>query len=121
MQEAQTFSLTSYENEFLQHPDLVMTWATSEAFIARFAEGFAAYTSGDWPQARIVLTETRKARRSGDGRKVFSSSFPAFACISSKKSRICALISMLQMDAYTKRWEVYNLFEMVVQADPRRA
>ena len=70
LQEAQTFSLTSYENEFLQHPDLVMTWAVSEAFIARFAEGFAAYTAGDWCQARTILEETRKTRRSGDGRKV---------------------------------------------------
>ena len=73
MQEAQTFSLTSYENEFLQHPDLIMTWAVSEAFIARFAEGFAAYTAGDWAQARMILEETRKARRSGDGRKVSAS------------------------------------------------
>lgn len=73
MQEVQTFSLTSYENEFLQHPDLVMTWAVSDAFIARFGEGFAAYTAGEWSTARQILEETRKARRSADGRKVFLS------------------------------------------------
>lgn len=70
VQEIQTFSLSNYENEFLQHPDLVMTWAVNETFLARFREGFAAYISGHWAEARLILEETRKARRSADGRKV---------------------------------------------------
>ena len=70
MQEVQTFSLASYENEFLQHPDLTLTWAVTEGFLQRFGEGFTAYTAGDWAVARRILEETRKARRSADGRKV---------------------------------------------------
>lgn len=70
LQETQTFSMTSYVNEFLEHPDLATTWAVDEEFIARFGEGFAAYKAGNWMQAREIFEETRKTRRTIDGRKV---------------------------------------------------
>ncbi len=70
LQEVQTFSISNYENEFLQHPDLVNTWAVDAAFLARFGEGFSAYKIGNWAKAHTILEETRKARRSADGRKV---------------------------------------------------
>jgi len=38
-----SYSLSAYEQEFVEHPDLLATWAVDEAFLARFAEGFAAY------------------------------------------------------------------------------
>ena len=41
-----SYSLRPYEQEFLEHPDLVATWAVDEAFLARFAEGFEAYRRG---------------------------------------------------------------------------
>ena len=41
-----SYSLRPYEQEFLEHPDLVATWAVDEAFLARFAEGFEAYRYG---------------------------------------------------------------------------
>ena len=72
IQEVQTFSMSAYENEFLEHPDLAETWAVDMAFLARFAEGFAAYRSGDWAAAQGILEETRKARRTADGRKASS-------------------------------------------------
>lgn len=69
-QDTQTFSMSTYENEFLEHPDLANTWAVDGAFLERFAEGFAAYRAGRWTDAREILEETRKARRTADGRKV---------------------------------------------------
>ena len=77
LQEVQTFSISNYENEFLQHPDLVNTWAVDEAFLARFQEGFNAYKIGNWGKAQGILEETRKARRAADGRKV---SIPPPSC-----------------------------------------
>ena len=69
-QEVQTFSLSTYDNEFLQHPDLVSTWAVDLPFLARFGEGFAAYRAGNWDAAKDILEETRKMRRTAEGRKV---------------------------------------------------
>lgn len=70
MQEGITFSTSGYSNEFAEHPDLACTWAVDTGFIARFAEGFAAYKSGDWQAACEIFEETRTARRTADGRKV---------------------------------------------------
>ena len=44
-----SYSLRPYEQEFLEHPDLVATWAVDEAFLARFAQGFEAYRRGALP------------------------------------------------------------------------
>ncbi|KAK9835000.1 hypothetical protein WJX81_003326 [Elliptochloris bilobata] len=66
----QSYSLRPYEQEFLEHPDLVASWAVDEAFLARFAQGFAAYRAGDWATARDILAETRSSRRDDGGRSV---------------------------------------------------
>ena len=80
-QEAHTFSSNSYNSEFAEHPDLTCTWAVDSAFLAHFAEGFAAYKSGDWQAACEILEETRKARRTADGRKVRSATEKTCLCL----------------------------------------
>jgi len=47
-------SLCAYDQEFMEHPDLVATWAVDEAFLARFAQGFAAYRRAARASARCV-------------------------------------------------------------------
>ena len=42
----QSYSMCPYESAFLEHPDLVQTWAVDRAFLDRFAEGFEAYRDG---------------------------------------------------------------------------
>lgn len=49
-----SYSLRPYEQEFLEHPDLVATWAVDEAFLARFAEGFEAYRRGAYVLAHAL-------------------------------------------------------------------
>ncbi|KAL4447395.1 hypothetical protein ABPG75_004614 [Micractinium tetrahymenae] len=66
----ETFSCRSYRDEFAEHPDIVMTRAVDDNFLAKFSIGFAAYRSGDWPTARAALEETVEMRRDRQGRPV---------------------------------------------------
>lgn len=62
-----SFSDYPYFDEYEEHPDIVATRAVEPDFLARFAQGFAAYKEGDWPRAAAVFEETRVARRDGAG------------------------------------------------------
>lgn len=64
-----TFSMKAMENEFVEHPDLMSTWAVTTPFLKRFQQGFELYRSGQWAEAKAVLEETQVMRKhlvSGD-------------------------------------------------------
>lgn len=62
-----TYSDFPYFNEFEEHPDIVATKMENAEFLARFAEGFAAYRAGEWRRAAAIFEETKTMRRAGDG------------------------------------------------------
>ena len=64
-----TFSMKAMENEFVEHPDLMSTWAVTTPFLKRFQQGFELYRSGQWAEAKAILEETKVMRKhliSGD-------------------------------------------------------
>ncbi|KAK9817269.1 hypothetical protein WJX72_012075 [[Myrmecia] bisecta] len=65
----ETYSMSAYDNEFAEHPDLINTWGATPAFIEAFGRGFEAYLSGDWAAAKVALEETRTMRK-GVGEEV---------------------------------------------------
>ena len=81
-----SFSDYPYFDEFEEHPDIVATKAVEMPFLARFAEGFAAYKSGDWPRAAAVFEETRVARRDGAGEVLIDGPSEALLSVIREKS-----------------------------------
>lgn len=55
IEEYTTFSRENFEREWDRHPDIINTWAVNEAFLERFHEGFNAYITGKWHQAKVFL------------------------------------------------------------------
>ena len=62
--------MQEYESEFMEHPDLAVTWAVGPAFLQHFGEGFAAYQSGKWDVACRILRETRRSRSTDGGKTI---------------------------------------------------
>ncbi|CAK0763586.1 hypothetical protein CVIRNUC_003073 [Coccomyxa viridis] len=58
-----SFSMSAYNWEYSDHPDLACTWAVDEAFLGLFAQGFSAYREGSWLQAKQILEQTKFMRR----------------------------------------------------------
>ena len=58
-----TFSMKAMENEFVEHPDLMSTWAVTTPFLKRFQQGFELYRSGQWAEAKAILEETKVMRK----------------------------------------------------------
>lgn len=51
-----------YTDEFAEHPDIVNTRAGEPEFLAKFGEGFEAYSRGDWKAAHDILRATLTSR-----------------------------------------------------------
>ncbi|KAI7843293.1 hypothetical protein COHA_003125 [Chlorella ohadii] len=63
----ETFSSREYADEYAEHPDIVMTRAVDAGFLDKFAQGYEAYRTGDWPAARAVFEKTVAMRRNRCG------------------------------------------------------
>lgn len=49
----ESFSTRSYDNEFEEHPDIVISWAVNQSFVDAFKDAFTAYIEGDWAEAKV--------------------------------------------------------------------
>lgn len=68
--EAESNSFIHYEDEFLEHPDIVtLRKGVSMEFLSEFARGFKLYHAGQWEKAAEVLRVTARGtgRRNSNG------------------------------------------------------